>query len=154
MAAAVQEILAQNDYKKDRLLEILRELQAQKTEHNSLTEADLVQVAEGLDVPLAHIYGVATFYSLYSISPRGQHVIRMCENAPCHIQGAKQVIAEFERQLGISVNETTPDKRFTLELTSCLGVCGVAPAVMIDSAVYGNLTPEKVADVLAQYKEG
>lgn len=119
---------------------------------NYLTESELTAVAEGLQVPLSKVYGVATFYSMYSIKPRGRHIIRICENAPCHVVGAAQIIEALQQELQIAVGETTPDGRFTLELSSCLGVCGVAPAMMIDQVVHGNLTAEKLSSILAEYK--
>lgn len=131
-----------------KVLHAIQDLDAQ----NYLTEQELTWVAEGLAVPLSKVYGVATFYSMYSVKPRGRHIIRICENAPCHVVGAGQVIAALENELGISVGETTADGRFTLELTSCLGVCGVAPAMMIDQVVHGNLTPEKLGNILAEYE--
>lgn len=119
---------------------------------NYLSEQELILVAEGLNVPLSKVYGVATFYSLYSVKPRGRHIIRVCENAPCHVVGAAEVIQALQELLGIKVGETTSDGNFTLELTSCLGVCGVAPAMMIGDDVHGNLTPEKLNSILAEYR--
>jgi NADH-quinone oxidoreductase subunit E len=124
-----------------------------QADNNSLSEAELLQVARTMDIPLSRVYGVATFYSMYSVRPRGKYVIRICESAPCHITGAQAVIRAFEQALGIRMGETTKDRKFTLEYTSCLGVCGVAPAVMINDQVYGNLTPSKVQEVLANYDE-
>ncbi len=146
----VLRIVSQHGAQEDSLLQILHGVQA---DNNSLSEAELTQVARAMDIPLSRVYGVATFYSLYSVRPRGKFVIRVCESAPCHITGAQAVIRAFEQGLGIKMGETTRDRKFTLEYTSCLGVCGVAPAVMINDQVYGNLTPEKVKDVLANYDE-
>ncbi|NLK09044.1 MAG: NADH-quinone oxidoreductase subunit NuoE [Firmicutes bacterium] len=142
------QIVSQNGAKEEALLQILHDIQA---DDNSLSEAELLQVARALDIPLSRVYGVATFYSLYSVQPRGKFIIRICESAPCHIVGARAVISAFEEALGIKMGETTTDGKFTLEATSCLGVCGVAPAVMINDEVYGNLTPDKVVEVLAEY---
>ena len=103
-------------------------------------------------MPLSKVYGVATFYTLFSTKPKGKHIIRICENAPCHVLGATAVIEAFEEELGISMGGTTHDGEFTLEHTSCLGVCGVAPTVMIDDTVYGNLTPERVPLILREYR--
>lgn len=144
----VIQIVSQNGAKEEALLQILHDIQA---DDNSLSEAELLQVARALDIPLSRVYGVATFYSLYSVQPRGKFIIRICESAPCHIVGARAVISAFEEALGIKMGETTTDGKFTLEATSCLGVCGVAPAVMINDEVYGNLTPDKVVEVLAEY---
>lgn len=146
----VLRIVSQNGAKEDSLLQVLHDVQA---DDNSLSEAELIQVARAMDIPLSRVYGVATFYSLYSVHPRGRFVIRVCESAPCHITGARAVIGAFEEALGIKMGETTKDRKFTLEYTSCLGVCGVAPAVMINDRVYGNLTPQKIPEVLADYDE-
>jgi NADH:ubiquinone oxidoreductase subunit E len=95
------------------------------------------------------VYGVATFYTMYSLKPRGRNLIRVCQSPPCHLLGSTTVAKELMRQLGIAFGETTADKRFTLEMSSCLGVCGVAPAMMVNDEVYGNLTPELIAEVIA-----
>lgn len=144
------EVVAKYGARSDALLLILHELQA---ETNYLPEEALREVALALDIPLAKVYGVVTFYSMYSVKPRGKYVIRICESAPCHIMGAQDVIAAMEEALGIKMGETTKDGLFTLEFTSCLGVCGVAPAVMINDTVHGNLTPEAVKAILAEYRE-
>lgn len=146
----ILKIVSKYEAKEDYLLQILHDVQA---DNNSLSEAELLQVARTMDIPLSRVYGVATFYSMYSVRPRGKYVIRICESAPCHITGAQAVIRAFEQALGIRMGETTKDRKFTLEYTSCLGVCGVAPAVMINDQVYGNLTPSKVQEVLANYDE-
>jgi NADH-quinone oxidoreductase E subunit len=146
----VLDIVSKYEAKEDCVLQILHDVQA---DNNSLSEAELIQVARAMDIPLSRVYGVATFYSMYSVRPRGKYVIRICESAPCHITGAQAVIRAFEQALGVKMGETTKDRKFTLEYTSCLGVCGVAPAVMINDQVYGNLTPAKVKEVLANYDE-
>lgn len=131
------------------LIPVLHE--AQRLMDNHLSEEALKVIAAGLNIPLAKVYGVATFYSMFSLKPRGLHVIRMCESAPCHIKGAREVIDAFQKELGIKVGETTSDGKFTLEFSACLGICGVAPAVMINDDMYGNLTPEKVQEVISRY---
>jgi NADH:ubiquinone oxidoreductase subunit E len=120
---------------------------------NYLTGEDLRLVAEYLDLPLSHVHDAVTFYSMFSLVPRGRHIIRLCDSPPCHLAGAWSLLSALQEELGIGVGETTPDGLFTLELTSCLGVCGVAPAMMIDDQVYGNLDPERVRGILAGYRE-
>ncbi len=142
----VKEIVAEHGHESSRLLEMLRCLQSPT---NYLSEEAIVGVAKELNVPISHVYGVASFYSMYSTKPRGKYIIRFCESAPCHIEGAAEVLEAVQDQLQIAVNETTTDGKFSLELTSCLGVCGVAPAMMVNSTVYGNLTPEKAKKILA-----
>ena len=146
----VAEIVSRYGARQECLLQILHDVQA---DNNSLSEAELLQVARLMDIPLSRVYGVATFYSMFSVRPRGKYIIRICESAPCHIVGAREVIEAFEQALGTKMGETTQDGRFTLEYTSCLGVCGVAPAVMINDRVYGNLTPAKVEEILAGLDE-
>ncbi|HAI21121.1 MAG TPA: NADH-quinone oxidoreductase subunit NuoE [Clostridiales bacterium UBA8153] len=127
-------------------------LQGIQEEHGHLSEAAMHQVAASLGRPPGEVYSVATFYTLFSTRPRGKYVIRVCENAPCHIKGAPAVIAELEKALDIKAGETTPDGKFSLEFTSCVGICGVAPAIMVNQDVHGNLTPSSIAQVLGQYR--
>jgi len=133
------------------LLKALHVLQ-DDAEANFLSPRDVELVATVFGVPTAAVWGTATFYSLYSTVPRGRHIIRVCENAPCHVVGAQDILAALSTQLCIAPSETTPDGRFTLEVTSCLGVCGVAPAIMIGNSVHGNLTKEKLPAILAEYR--
>ncbi|MCR4426379.1 MAG: NADH-quinone oxidoreductase subunit NuoE [Firmicutes bacterium] len=119
---------------------------------NWLPREALTIVARTLNLPVSKVYGVATFYSMFSTKPRGRHIIRICESAPCHIAGAQAIVDSLQAQLGVELGGTTKDGRFTLELTSCLGVCGVAPAIMIDDTVHGNLTVEDLPAILRQYE--
>lgn len=137
----------------DNLLYILHDIQ-DANPYNYVTEDDLIAVSEYLNVPYSKVYGTATFYSMYSQKPRGRHVIRLCDSPPCHLMGSIDVLDVLKEKLAIEVGQTTPDLLFTLETAECLGVCGVAPAMMIDETVYGNLTPKKVERILNQYREG
>lgn len=135
------------------LLLILHELQRHNP-RNCLEPEDLRLAAEYLRLPLAAVHETATFYTMFSLKPRGKHVIRLCDSPPCHLAGSWSLLSALERELGVGVGETTPDGLFTLELSSCLGVCGVAPAMMIDDEVYGNLTEERLREILDSYREG
>lgn len=137
---------------RDQLLAILHELQ-RANPRNYLTGEDLRLVAEYLDLPLSQVHDAVTFYSMFSLVPRGRHIIRLCDSPPCHLAGAWSLLAALREELGVGVGETTPDGLFTLELTGCLGVCGVAPAMMIDDEVYGNLDLERLREILADYRE-
>jgi NADH:ubiquinone oxidoreductase subunit E len=137
---------------RDQLLAILHELQRANPQ-NYLTGEDLRLVADYLSLPLSAVHDAVTFYSMFSLVPRGRHIIRVCNSPPCHLAGSWSLISALKEELGVDVGGTTPDGLFTLELTSCLGVCGVAPAMMIDDEVYGNLTPEKLREVLASFRE-
>lgn len=147
MCDQVKKAVAKFGRERQYLLEILGYLQ---TGRSYLEKETLLAVAAELDIPAAEVYGTATFYSLYSTVPRGKHVIRICENAPCHIDGAAAVLEAVKQHLGIDVHQTTADGLFTLETTSCLGICGVAPAMMVDDDVHGNLTPELAVSILGK----
>jgi len=104
--------------------------------------------AEHLGLPPSYVYGVATFYTMFSMEPRGRYVIRVCQSPPCHLMGSTDLSKELVKALGIGFGETTKDGLFTLEMSSCLGVCGVAPAMMINGEVFGNLTQARVYEIL------
>jgi len=87
---------------------------------------------------------------MFSTNPRGNYIIRVCKSAPCHVMGAKDIIENIKKTLGIEIGETTKDKLFTLELSSCLGICDVAPAMMINDEVYGNLNPDKIKKIFKE----
>lgn len=108
-------------------------------------------IAEGLHCPLEQVYGVSTFYSQFNLEPKGEHLIRVCLGTACYVRGSQDVLSELERQLKIEAGHTTPDGKFTLEATRCLGCCGLAPVIMIDDDVYGRLTPQGIKDILAKY---
>lgn len=110
-------------------------------------------VAEGLGVPLSKVDGVITFYSLFSSTPQGKHRIGVCMGTACYVKGADKVLEALQEHLGIGVSETTKDGLFTLEVTRCVGACGLAPVVTIDDDVYGRLTPDEVPEILAKYRQ-
>jgi NADH:ubiquinone oxidoreductase subunit E len=143
----VEKILNQYGRSGDNLLALLHDLQDASPEHY-LSDGDLRAAADYLGLAYSFVYGVATFYSMYSLKPRGKNLIRVCQSPPCHLLGSSTISRELMRLLGIGFGETTADKRFTLEMTSCLGVCGVAPAMMVNDRVYGNLTAERIAAVI------
>lgn len=144
-----REIAARHRGEPGALLPTLHEVQR---EVKYLSPAVLAEVAKQLDIPLSKVYATATFYTLFNTKPKGQHIIRVCESAPCHVGGAERIIDELEHLLGVKPGETTADGVFTLEVTSCLGVCGVAPALMIDDRVHGNLRPGDLAKILGEYR--
>lgn len=148
-----QEILSRHLRSEDRLLAILHDLQ-RANPNNSLSREDLALVAEQLGLPFSRVHDAVTFYSMFSLRPRGRHLIRVCDSPHCHLGGSWSVLEELQRLLGVKVGETTEDGVFTLELTSCLGVCGVAPVMMVDEEMVGNLTPDRLRQLLARYREG
>src|SRR5215208_5960098 len=100
----------------------------------------------------SQLYGLASFYDMLSTKPRGRHVIKFCENAPCHVVGGKAVWDTLCEALNLKNGETTPDKKWTLVTTSCLGLCSVGPVVLIDDDMYGNVIPSQIDDILARYE--
>jgi NADH-quinone oxidoreductase subunit E len=148
-----EKILKSYEPQADNLLGILHDIQNASEEHY-LTDADLRAVADFLGLAYSFVYGVASFYTMYSLKPRGRYLIRVCQSPPCHLLGSTTISRELIRLLGIGFGETTADRRFTLEMSSCLGVCGVAPAMMVNDRVYGNLTPELIAEVIAGLRRG
>ena len=145
----VDEIVQEYAAVKTPLMYILKDVQK---EFGHLSEDVLTQVAKSTDIPLSDIYGVATFYSLFTTAPKGKYIVRCCNNAPCHVNGSNEVLEQIKQYLGVDANQTTDDGQFTLEFTSCLGLCAVAPVMMINDEVYGNLTPEKAVAILKDYK--
>lgn len=111
-------------------------------------------VAEGLSVPLAEVYGVVTFYSQFSLFPKGKYQISICLGTACYIKGAGNVLEKVKEFLGIDVGECTPDGLFSIEATRCIGACGLAPVMTINDDVYGQVTVDMVADILKKYQGG
>lgn len=110
------------------------------------------KIAEGLDLPLSEVYGVITFYSFFTTEPRGKHTIGVCMGTACYVKGASQILQELQNQLGVEIGGTTGDGLFSLTVTRCLGACGLAPVLTIGEDVYGRLTPDKIKDMLDNYR--
>ena len=152
MIAKVKEIIKKHGDKRENLLHILHDIQNQSPQ-NYISEENIKTLSEEMRIPVADIKGTASFYSMYSFVPRGKYIIRICESPPCHILGAQTIFDAVEKKLGIKEGETTKDGLFTLEATSCLGICGVAPAMMINDEAYGNLDEKKINEILEQIQE-
>ncbi|HVN24969.1 MAG TPA: NADH-quinone oxidoreductase subunit NuoE [Syntrophorhabdales bacterium] len=131
------------------ILYLLHELQDNNPQHYVARE-DIEACAHYLNVPYSYVHGVATFYTMFSLSPRGRNIIRLCDSPPCHLMGSESTLDYLKKRLGVEVGETTSDGAFTLELASCLGVCGVAPAIMINDEMFGKLTPERIDAILEE----
>ncbi len=108
-------------------------------------------IADGLNVPLAEVYGVATFYSQFSLNPKGKHRVSVCLGTACYVKGSDKILAEIEKELRISCGECTPDKKFSIDSCRCVGACGLAPVMIVDGDVYGKLNPKEVAAILDKY---
>lgn len=131
------------------LLILLKESQGR---HGYLPPELLVEVADSLGVSISEVYGVATFYSFLSTKPQGRNVIKICKSLPCFLKDSQMIIESLEQEIRIKPGETTPDGRFSFQLTNCIGACDKAPAVMINDEIHGDLTPKKIAGILKAYE--
>jgi NADH:ubiquinone oxidoreductase subunit E len=147
---AIIDIIKKNNHEKSNLLAILNDIQA---DYNWLPPQALKVVAEELGTPLIDIYGVASFYHAFSLTPRGKHVVTCCQGTACHVRGAAFVLKRLQDQLGVEPGCTTRDDQFTLETVNCLGACALAPIVVIDGHYYGQATVQKVDGMLVQYSK-
>jgi len=119
---------------------------------NYLPEEAIVEAAKVFGKPVSQAYGVATFYSMFSVEPRNKNVIRICESAPCHVAGAAEVVAALEKELGISMGSSTADGLFTLEFTECVGQCQSTPVITINGKPFLDVTPAKISGIIAECK--
>lgn len=109
-------------------------------------------VAKALEIPLTDVYGVATFYSYFSLTPLGKYRIAVCMGTACYVRGAGELLSAFERELGVKSGETTADMGFTLQASRCIGACGLAPVLTVNEDVYGSVTADKVGEILKKYR--
>ena len=131
---------------------IIEAYHAVQKELNYLPKEAIKAAAEAFKIPEKEAYGVATFYSYFSVQPRGKYIIRICESAPCHIAGADEVVEALEQELGIKMGDTTPDLKFTLEFAQCVGQCQETPVITVNGKPYGGVTKDMVPRILAEYK--
>jgi len=110
-------------------------------------------VAEGLGISAAKVYGVVTFYSFFSMKPKGSHPISICTGTACYVRGAEKVLDEFKKELNIEVGETSSDGKFSIACLRCVGACGLAPVVMVGDKTYGRVAPEMVKDIIEEYND-
>lgn len=144
----IKNLADQHGRKRESLLPIL---QGVVEREKFLSEYSMIEIAREIEVPAAEVYGTATFYSFLETKPAGKYVIRICKTITCAMKGKNQVLFAMQDMLKIKLGETTPDKRFSLLETNCLGWCHKAPAMLINDEVYTELTPEKVREVLSCY---
>lgn len=135
---------------KNALIAILQDIQA---EYNYLPRKALNIVSQILKVPMIDIMGVVTFYSAFSLEPRGEHTVTVCLGTACHVRGGPKILEEFERKLGIEAGHTTEDKQFSLETVACLGCCAIGPVVVVDKDYYAQTTIREVTPILNKYRK-
>jgi len=146
---AVKNAIDKYGARSDELIPILSHI---NREVGYLPSQALEVVSHELRLPKSKVFSVASFYEMLSTIPVGRHVIRFCESAPCHVVGGRQVYKSLLEFLKIKPGETTPDKKWTLLTVSCLGICAVGPAFIVDDDVYGNVSPSQIPEILAKYE--
>lgn len=146
----LKEVIKHNQGKKGPLMPVLHE--AQKIFGYLLIEVQTM-ISEGLNVPLSEIYGVATFYSQFSLVPKGKYVIGVCMGTACYVRNAQAIIDNIKKEINIEVGATTEDRLFSLEATRCIGACGLAPVITVNEDVYGKLDPKEVPGILKKYQK-
>ncbi|MBR5378807.1 MAG: NAD(P)H-dependent oxidoreductase subunit E, partial [Bacteroidales bacterium] len=132
--------------------EVINVLHTVQGEYGYLPAEVQELVAKELGIPVSRVYGIVSFYSFFTMTPKGEHPISVCLGTACYVRGAEKVLDELKRQLGINVGEVTPDGKFSLTCLRCVGACGLAPVIEVGDKVYGRMTPDRVKDVLAEYK--
>lgn len=143
-------ILKKYPAQEDSLIEILLEFQNAKSSHY-ISEAEINQIALYLNISEAKVCSVISFYTFFRTEQKGQHIIQVCRGVPCHVVAGINVLKVIEKELGIKIDETTADKKFSLEYTSCLGLCDKGPVMRVNDKVYTNLTENKIRAILAEY---
>ncbi len=150
MASKLDSILLKHGHNHSHIIQILQDIQVV---YNYLPEDALRYVSDKLKMPLSKIYSIATFYSAFSLTPRGRHLCTVCMGTACHVRGAPRVLDRITEKLKIQSGETTEDNMFTLETVNCLGACALAPIVVIDGRYYGQTTVNKIDKLLDTYYE-
>jgi len=148
---AIKQILANNNNDPSRLIPILQQIQEMD---KYLSKEAIEQVAVELDVPVSHIYGVATFYAHFSLNPKGKHIIRLCDGTACHVKKSHGILNKLYSKLNLSdENRTTKDLLFTIEIVSCLGACGLAPVMVLDEQKYTELSEHDLEEFYRIYRD-
>ncbi len=149
----INEIKEESLEERDMLVYLLHRVQDRYQSHYIPPEVGEM-IAEELNIPSSKVYEVLTFYTMFSTKPRGKYIIRVCTSLPCHVPGGREIVQFLKQKLGVDFGETTKDGLFTLEETGCLGLCGVSPVIMVNDQYYGDLTVEKVNEIIENLKGG
>lgn len=149
-AQKLQEVIAKHKDVKGALIPVLHEAQEI---YGYLPISVQKMVSESLNVSMAEIYGVVTFYTQFSLNPKGEYRISLCLGTACYVKGAADILDKLKEKLGIDVGECTEDGKFSLDACRCIGACGLAPVMMINDDVYGRLKPDDIEDILKKYQD-
>jgi NADH-quinone oxidoreductase subunit E len=133
--------------------ELIPVMEAVQNEFGYLSQEAMNDISKFLKVPVSKVYGVATFYALFRLTPCGKKMVRVCRGTACHVRGGTRILREVEKQLGIKAGETTSDLEYSLETTSCFGSCALSPVMVINNTVYGRMTPAKVDQILTDSRK-
>lgn len=142
--------VSQKEYSESYLIAVLHKVQSL---YGYLPQDVMDEIAEKMQIPTAHIWGVATFYHYFNLKPIGKHVVSVCMGTACYVKGADKVLDTIRKHLNVQVGETTEDKLFTLQEARCLGACGIAPVMMVGDKIYGELDAKKTIDILNLYRK-
>ena len=149
MWASIDEVIAENRGKPGSIITVLRESQ----EIAGYLPVELIDyISANMNLPVSEVFGVASFYSLFSMKPRGRHTVRMCLGTACYVKGIKESLARISNTFQVNEGETSEDRRFSLEGVRCLGACGLAPVMVVGGDTYGAISADKVIDILDKYE--
>ena len=149
-AKKLNAVIEANKHDKSRLMAVMQEAQEI---YGYLPMEVQEMISEGMDVPLEKIFGVASFYAQFSLTPKGDYNISVCMGTACYVKGAQGVLDELQDELGIGVDECTEDGKFSLNACRCIGACGLGPVMTVNEEVYGKLTKKDIPDIVAKYKD-
>ncbi len=147
--ARLDEVIAEFKGRPGALIPVLHKAQQI---YGYLPEEVQYHISRGLGVPLADVYGVVTFYALFTMTPRGEHNIAVCLGTACYVKGAGELVSKIQDELGIKIGEISEDRKFSLEATRCIGACGLAPVLTINEEVHGRLNADRLGQILQKYK--
>ena len=145
----LQAVIAENRHDKSNLMVVMQKAQ---DIYGYLPSEVQQKIADGMDVPLEKVYGVSTFYAQFALSPKGKYNVSVCLGTACYVKGSGDLLEELKTQLGIDVDECTPDRKFSLQACRCIGACGLAPVLTVNDDVHGRLTTKDIAGIIAKYQ--
>ena len=148
--AQLQEVIKENCHDKSNLMVVMQKAQ---DIYGYLPFEVQQMIAEGMDVPLEKVYGVATFYAQFALSPKGKYNVSVCLGTACYVKGSGDIFDKLQEKLGIGADECTPDGKYSLTASRCVGACGLAPVMIVNDEVYGRMTVDQIDEVLAKYQD-
>ena len=143
-------VINENKHDKSKLMAVMQEAQGI---YGYLPYEVQKMIADGMDIPIEKVFGVSTFYAQFSLTPKGEYNVSICLGTACYVKGAGLIFDKFSEKLGIGAEECTPDGKFSLDATRCIGACGLAPVLTVNEEVYGRLTVDDVDDIFAKYMD-